>query len=147
MAKTQASQKTIPCRICGEQTPMLGTKLCDRCWELETRIHHDPELARKILFAMSKPEIDEGLLLTDEEIDELRAKADKEPIAPDFDIALCEAQLSKAQARCEKRVGEIFEEIERLFPVLGFNDEGKYDKQIKAYQALKSRYLKGKREG
>jgi hypothetical protein len=28
---------------------MLGTKRCDRCWELETRIESDPALARKIL--------------------------------------------------------------------------------------------------
>lgn len=40
---------TGPCRICGDQTPMLGTKLCDRCWELETRIRRDMELAEKIL--------------------------------------------------------------------------------------------------
>jgi len=43
------SLPTVPCRICGKPTPMLGTKLCDRCWELETRIRHDPEIARKIL--------------------------------------------------------------------------------------------------
>jgi hypothetical protein len=28
---------------------MLGTKRCDRCWELEGRIQGDPELARQIL--------------------------------------------------------------------------------------------------
>lgn len=39
----------IPCRLCEKPTPMLGTKLCDRCWELETRIRNDPELALKIL--------------------------------------------------------------------------------------------------
>ena len=39
----------IPCRLCKKPTPMLGTKLCDGCWELETRIHRDPEIAIKIL--------------------------------------------------------------------------------------------------
>ena len=39
----------IPCRICEKPTRMLGTKLCDRCWELESRIHMDPEIAVKIL--------------------------------------------------------------------------------------------------
>lgn len=39
--------KTVPCRICTVPTPMLGTKLCDRCWELETRIHADLILARR----------------------------------------------------------------------------------------------------
>lgn len=42
-------EKTVDCRLCGEETPMLGTGLCDSCWELETRIHGNPELARKIL--------------------------------------------------------------------------------------------------
>ncbi len=34
---------------------MLATKRCDRCWELESRIQSDPELARKILLAMDGP--------------------------------------------------------------------------------------------
>lgn len=39
----------IPCRLCTKPTRMLGTKLCNGCWELETRIHSDPEIAIKIL--------------------------------------------------------------------------------------------------
>jgi len=31
-------RESIECRICGEQTFMLGTKLCDNCWEVETRL-------------------------------------------------------------------------------------------------------------
>jgi hypothetical protein len=31
-------QETIPCRICGKPTRMLGTKLCDGCWEVEHRL-------------------------------------------------------------------------------------------------------------
>jgi hypothetical protein len=46
------SDETVPCGICGTATPMLGTKRCDRCWELEKRIHANPELARKILADM-----------------------------------------------------------------------------------------------
>jgi len=42
----------VPCGICGTPTRMLGTKRCDPCWELETRIRHAPELARKILAAL-----------------------------------------------------------------------------------------------
>ena len=45
----QTKEEEIPCRICKESTRMLGTKLCDGCWELETRIHCDPEIAVKIL--------------------------------------------------------------------------------------------------
>ena len=29
---------TVPCKICGRPTPMLGTKLCDGCWEVEHRL-------------------------------------------------------------------------------------------------------------
>lgn len=39
----------VACQVCGNDTPMLGTRRCDRCYELETRIHSDPELARQIL--------------------------------------------------------------------------------------------------
>ena len=50
-AKAMALTKDeeIPCRLCGKPTPMRGTKLCDGCWELETRIRRDPEIAIKIL--------------------------------------------------------------------------------------------------
>lgn len=41
--------ETVPCRLCGEPTYMKNTKLCDRCYELVTRIHGDPEMARRIL--------------------------------------------------------------------------------------------------
>jgi hypothetical protein len=40
---------TVPCRVCERPTYSLGTRLCDRCWELKTRIKVDPELARQIL--------------------------------------------------------------------------------------------------
>lgn len=44
----------ISCERCGKQTPMLGTKRCDRCWELESRINSDPELALEILTELNK---------------------------------------------------------------------------------------------
>lgn len=40
---------TCKCKYCGNETKMTGTKLCDRCWELETRIYADLELAKKII--------------------------------------------------------------------------------------------------
>ena len=43
----------VPCGLCGTPTPMTGTKRCDRCWELESRIHGDPALAQKILDGMN----------------------------------------------------------------------------------------------
>jgi hypothetical protein len=45
----QGFNTTVACRLCGTATLMLGTQLCDRCHELETRIQRDPELALKIL--------------------------------------------------------------------------------------------------
>lgn len=46
------AETAVPCRICGTATPMTGTKLCDRCWELDGRIKAAPDLARKILAAI-----------------------------------------------------------------------------------------------
>jgi len=48
---TIGSEITVPCELCGTPTRMLGTKRCDGCWEIERRINHQPELARKILTA------------------------------------------------------------------------------------------------
>jgi len=39
----------VDCRICGDKTDFLGTKLCNRCWELERRIGMDLEIAKKII--------------------------------------------------------------------------------------------------
>lgn len=43
------TEPTVPCGLCGVQTRMLGTKRCDRCYELETRVNDNPGLARRIL--------------------------------------------------------------------------------------------------
>ena len=45
----QFDQEIIHCKLCKGLTTMLGTQRCDRCWELETRIHHDLPLATKIV--------------------------------------------------------------------------------------------------
>jgi hypothetical protein len=31
-------RETVPCMICGRPTPMTGTKLCDGCWEVTSRL-------------------------------------------------------------------------------------------------------------
>ena len=46
-------EPTVPCGLCGQPTTYLGTKRCNRCWELEHRIQMEPELARKILAAIT----------------------------------------------------------------------------------------------
>lgn len=42
------------CDICGNQTSMTGTKMCDRCWELDRRIRNDFDLAVKIVEAVKE---------------------------------------------------------------------------------------------
>jgi len=48
-ALAHKDEDRIPCKWCGTPTQMLGTKMCDGCWELETRIQSQPDLARRIL--------------------------------------------------------------------------------------------------
>lgn len=48
------NRPNVPCGLCGTPTPMTGTKRCDRCWELESRIYGDPVLAQKILDDMKQ---------------------------------------------------------------------------------------------
>ncbi len=42
-------RETVPCKICGDPTPMLETHLCDPCWELQFRMALDPERTAKVL--------------------------------------------------------------------------------------------------
>ena len=37
------------CRICKSPDARSHTELCDGCWELESRIHADLDLAKKII--------------------------------------------------------------------------------------------------
>jgi len=46
--------ETAPCIHCGRDTPMLASKLCDGCYELERRMRADPVLAKKILVAIER---------------------------------------------------------------------------------------------
>jgi len=32
------NEETVPCKLCGEPTIMLGTKKCDNCWEVISRL-------------------------------------------------------------------------------------------------------------
>ena len=40
--KARPDRETVPCRSCGKDTPMTGTKLCDNCWEVERRTGKTP---------------------------------------------------------------------------------------------------------
>ncbi len=37
------------CKWCGGKTVNIGTKECDRCWELRHRIEYDMELAKRMM--------------------------------------------------------------------------------------------------
>lgn len=50
-------QPLVACGICDLPTAKTGTRRCDRCWELETRIHGNIDLARKILADHDKEKI------------------------------------------------------------------------------------------
>ncbi len=41
--------KKVPCTLCAAPTDYTGTKLCNRCWELNTRVRNDPDIAQDIL--------------------------------------------------------------------------------------------------
>lgn len=43
----------ILCKWCGSSTHFLGTKMCDRCYELESRIEADLELAERMVKEIS----------------------------------------------------------------------------------------------
>lgn len=32
------AQETVPCKFCNTPTDMVGTKLCDPCWEVDSRL-------------------------------------------------------------------------------------------------------------
>lgn len=51
----KSQPEMIPCTMCSKPTHMLGTKLCDGCWELKRRIETDPDMARKILAGIKTP--------------------------------------------------------------------------------------------
>jgi len=35
---TNVTREYIPCQVCGEPTTMRGTKLCNNCWEVMSRL-------------------------------------------------------------------------------------------------------------
>lgn len=54
------TEETVPCRICGEPTPMTGTRLCNNCWEIETRLESSslkPEARAHFLRMLATPEL------------------------------------------------------------------------------------------
>lgn len=41
-------RKTVPCTRCGTPTPMLGTRLCDPCWERQRHVTEEEEALIKL---------------------------------------------------------------------------------------------------
>ena len=44
----------VKCAVCGTKTNNDGTKLCDRCWEVKSKIENNFELATKIMDQLEK---------------------------------------------------------------------------------------------
>jgi hypothetical protein len=40
MIGTEREMEMCPCETCGQPTPMLGTKRCNGCWEVEHRLRY-----------------------------------------------------------------------------------------------------------
>lgn len=59
------TDETCSCKVCGVPTPMLGTRLCDPCWELSGKLRDG--LHRRLLRKLHLREghLPEGLLLVD----------------------------------------------------------------------------------
>ncbi len=38
MTTDRFGRPQVPCGICGDPTPMTGTRRCDNCWEIERRV-------------------------------------------------------------------------------------------------------------
>lgn len=49
------ARPTCPCKWCGKQTPMTGTKMCDMCWELDGRVAQDINVTAAMLKAQLSP--------------------------------------------------------------------------------------------
>ena len=47
-------EEEVDCKHCGTKTRMIGTGMCDRCWELDTRIRYDFTIAEKIFKIVEK---------------------------------------------------------------------------------------------
>jgi hypothetical protein len=49
-----AATPVVKCELCGRDTIMTATRRCDFCWELERRIHRDPDIALGVLAKMCR---------------------------------------------------------------------------------------------
>ncbi len=48
------AELATPCVWCSDPAKRLGTRCCDRCWELHDRITERPDLARKMLDSLTR---------------------------------------------------------------------------------------------
>ena len=48
----------VPCKICGASTRMLGTELCDPCWELLHRITFNQKRFKQVLNYINEKEVE-----------------------------------------------------------------------------------------
>ena len=62
----------VKCTVCGTSTNTDGTKLCDRCWEIKSKMEHNYDLAKKIMTQIEETRITELVLIYQSESETIR---------------------------------------------------------------------------
>jgi len=57
MEQNPEGTKTVPCKWCDTPTPMLGTKECDGCWELRTRLVQSKQTILVSMLNVERPDL------------------------------------------------------------------------------------------
>lgn len=50
-------KKTVNCQFCGKETPMTRTRMCNNCWEVESRIYNMPDVVLQEIIRFSRDQI------------------------------------------------------------------------------------------
>lgn len=113
--------ETVPCKWCKEPTSMLGTKMCDRCWELERRMGRDMKIAEKIILSIkthkakrTEKEIENvALIISKRVMDEWYGGEEFPEDCQLFEEILC-GLLQDNPEECERLIGTAFCEEEEI---------------------------------
>ena len=114
-------KETVPCRLCGVDTPMIGTRLCNRCWELESRISLNLKIAERIIFSIkarktekNEKEIEKAALIISKRlVDEWYGSEEFPEDCQLFEEILC-GLLQDNPEECERLIGTAFCEEEEV---------------------------------
>ena len=56
----------VKCTVCGTSTNNDGTKLCDRCWEIKSKMEHNFDLAQTIMTQLQEERTQELVIIHQE---------------------------------------------------------------------------------